>query len=169
VLDLVSGVTAPDRGRVSLHGDPITTLTPDQRARLGLGRSFQDARLFPALAGRDGGGVARGRHHPNPTAFSPTVLLLDEPSAGVAQRDSEALFEVISGIRDQTGAALVVIEHDMALIQAVCDRLVAMELGAVIAQGTPADVLGDERVVASYLGRPSPAARPAPKESHHGP
>ena len=57
------------------------------------------------------------------------MLLLDEPSSGIAQRETEALGPVLLDIRDQTGAALVVIEHDMPLITAISDELVALELG----------------------------------------
>ena len=56
-------------------------------------------------------------------------MLLDEPSAGVAQRETEALGPLLRRIRDHTGAAMLVIEHDMPLLSGLCDRLVAMELG----------------------------------------
>ena len=85
-------------------------------------------------------------------AAEPLMLLLDEPSAGVAQRETEALGPLLLRIRDRTGAAVLVIEHDMALLAAISDRMVALELGAVIAEGTPDEVLANDRVVASYLG-----------------
>jgi branched-chain amino acid transport system ATP-binding protein len=85
-------------------------------------------------------------------AHDPDVLLLDEPSSGIAQRETEALGPVLLDIRDQTGAALVVIEHDMPLITGISDRLVALELGAVVAIGTPQEVVSNERVVEGYLG-----------------
>lgn len=85
-------------------------------------------------------------------AHSPTMLLLDEPSSGIAQREAEALGPLIGRLRDELGCAVVVIEHDMPLLVSVVDRMVAMEAGAVIASGTPADVLVDDAVVASYLG-----------------
>ena len=66
------------------------------------------------------------------------MLLLDEPSSGLAQRETEALGPVILDIRDQTGAALVVIEHDIPLITAVSDELVALELGRVHRTGDAA-------------------------------
>ena len=80
------------------------------------------------------------------------MMLLDEPSAGVAQRETEALGPLLRRIRDHTGAALLVIEHDMPLLSGLCDRLVAMELGAVLVEGAPDDVLEHPDVIASYLG-----------------
>jgi branched-chain amino acid transport system ATP-binding protein len=85
-------------------------------------------------------------------AHDPRVLLLDEPSSGIAQRETEGLGPALLGIRDATGAALVVIEHDMPLITSISDELLALELGAVVAQGAPDDVINDARVVEGYLG-----------------
>ena len=80
------------------------------------------------------------------------LLLLDEPSAGVAQREAEALGPLLRRLRDVTGAAMVIVEHDVPLLRATCDRLVAMDLGSVIADGRPDAVLADPLVVAAYLG-----------------
>jgi ABC-type branched-subunit amino acid transport system ATPase component len=80
------------------------------------------------------------------------VLLLDEPSAGVAQREAEALGPLLRRLCAATGVAMVIVEHDVPLLRATCDRLVAMDLGAVIADGRPDAVLADPLVVASYLG-----------------
>jgi branched-chain amino acid transport system ATP-binding protein len=89
-------------------------------------------------------------------AHGPKVHLFDEPSSGMAQRETEALGPLLLDIRAKTGAALVVIEHDMPLITSVADELVALELGQVIARGDPKAVVEDERVIASYLGAPQP-------------
>ena len=77
----------------------------------------------------------------------------DEPSSGIAQRETEALVGVLRDVRDRTGASLVVIEHDMPLMRAIADRLVAMDQGRVIATGDPEAVLSDPAVVTAYLGR----------------
>ena len=85
-------------------------------------------------------------------AHRPAVILLDEPSSGIAQREVEALAPVLRRLRDEMGAALVVIEHDIPLVSGVADRLVALELGRVIATGAPDAVLQHPDVVESYLG-----------------
>jgi ABC-type branched-subunit amino acid transport system ATPase component len=85
-------------------------------------------------------------------AQEPKFLMLDEPSGGVAQKETEALGPLLLRIREHTGCSLLVIEHDMPMISSICDRLVALELGAVIAEGTPKEVLAHPAVIASYLG-----------------
>jgi branched-chain amino acid transport system ATP-binding protein len=85
-------------------------------------------------------------------ASDPTVLLLDEPSSGVAQRETEELGPLIQRVKFETNCSILIIEHDMTLISEVSDELVALETGAVIVRGTPDDVLHDPRVVESYLG-----------------
>jgi branched-chain amino acid transport system ATP-binding protein len=85
-------------------------------------------------------------------AHEPSVLLLDEPSSGIAQREAEALGPLLLRIRDETGASLLVIEHDVPLLLSIADRVVALDLGEVVTAGLPNDVVNDPRVVASYLG-----------------
>ena len=80
------------------------------------------------------------------------MILFDEPSSGIAQRETEALGPLLTSIRDETGAALVVIEHDMPLVTSIAHRLVALEQGSVIASGPPDEVVHHPRVVESYLG-----------------
>ncbi|MFN2537949.1 MAG: ATP-binding cassette domain-containing protein, partial [Mycobacteriales bacterium] len=82
----------------------------------------------------------------------PAVLLLDEPTAGVAQRDAEAFGPLLRRLRDELDCSILVIEHDMALLMGLCDRLYAMDGGTVLAEGTPEQVRNDPRVIASYLG-----------------
>ena len=91
-----------------------------------------------------------------PRRRTPSVILLDEPSAGVAQSETEALGPLLRRVQADTGCTIVIVEHDMALLASLCDELVALELGAVIAAGAPDDVLSDPRVIASYLGTDEP-------------
>jgi ABC-type branched-subunit amino acid transport system ATPase component/ABC-type branched-subunit amino acid transport system permease subunit len=212
-LDCISGFLAPDSGEVLLHGAGISALSAARRAAAGLGRTFQDARLFPSMTVREVLATALDRHLEvrEPLAYvfrlgaavrserdvaytvdetielmglgryqdafvsdlstgtrrivelgcafahAPSVLLLDEPAAGIAQREVEGLQQVLLRVRDETGASLAVIEHDVPLLSAISDSLVCMHLGQVIAEGAPAAVLADPLVVASYLGT-DPAA-----------
>jgi len=93
-------------------------------------------------------------------AHRPRVLLLDEPTSGIAQREGEALSELLLALREQTGAAFVVIEHDVPVVSAVADRLICLHLGEVIASGTTSEVLNDGAVLQAYLGAERLGARP---------
>lgn len=85
-------------------------------------------------------------------AVDAKVLCLDEPTAGVAQRETEAFGPLIQEIRRELGASMLIIEHDMPLIMSISDRVYCLESGAVIASGNPAEVRNNPAVVASYLG-----------------
>jgi branched-chain amino acid transport system ATP-binding protein len=85
-------------------------------------------------------------------AADPKVLLLDEPSAGVAQAETEHLGPLLRQVQAETGCSIVIIEHDMPLLSGLCDELVALERGGVITRGRPADVLEHPQVIESYLG-----------------
>jgi branched-chain amino acid transport system ATP-binding protein len=213
LFDVVSGFTEQASGAIRLadtQGEvhDISRRPPQVRARLGLGRSFQDGRLFSALTVREtiavalecsvevrdplaaalhlpavvdseaavetrveelielmGLGAFRNKFvHELSTgsrrivdlacilAHQPTVLLLDEPSSGIAQREAEALGPVLRRIRESLGASILIIEHDLPLLTSIADRLIAMDLGAVVAEGDPQEVVHDPAVVASYLG-----------------
>jgi ABC-type branched-subunit amino acid transport system ATPase component len=230
LFDLLGGTVAPDAGRVVLAGHDITRLRASQRARRGLGRSFQDARLFPSLTVDETIAVALERwvevgdplsaavRLPNALdseraiarrvdqlvellglgdyrslfvrelstgtrrvvdlacllAHQPRVVLLDEPAAGIAQREVEQLAPLVRRIRDETGASLVVVEHDLPLVRAVADRVVAMDRGRVLADGPPDAVLAAPAVVSAYIGTDDRAAhrsgpRPATAPAATGP
>lgn len=88
-------------------------------------------------------------------ALSPRLLLLDEPSAGIAHSETERLAGVLDRIAADHGVTFVIIEHDVALLTEVCDRMMALEVGRVIALGAPAEVTSHPDVIRSYLGDPT--------------
>jgi len=201
------GGYVPSTGTVMLLGRDVTRLSPAGRARNGLGRTFQAARLFPELTVREtvqvalesrsrtdligaalglpgsikaerakraeaaeildflglGGyaehyisnlstGTRRIVELAGLVALSAQVLCLDEPTAGVAQRETEAFGPLLLEIRRELGASMVLIEHDMPLAMSVSDRVYCLETGEVIAEGTPTEIRSDPTVIASYLG-----------------
>jgi ABC-type branched-subunit amino acid transport system ATPase component len=185
---------------------------PEDRARLGLVRSFQDARLFPELTVEDvllvaedarrptsavaaalrwpparrverakrqralesigSFGLAAYRYHRVSelstgtrrvvdlaviAAAGPRLLLLDEPTAGIAQREAEAFGPLLRRLHEVTGATIVIVEHDVPLAAELCDRLVVLEAGRVVSVGPTDAVLRDPAAIEAYLGAPPEA------------
>jgi len=208
IFDEISGFLKLDGGEVVFRDQDVTDWSPDKRAAFGLGRSFQDARIFSSLTVSENIALGLERHievrdHLSPLlglpavfdsemdvrytvddlielmnlgdyrnkfvselstgsrrivdlamaiAHDPTVLLLDEPSSGIAQKETEALGPLIKRIQREAKCAVLIIEHDMPLITGVSDRLIALELGAVVVEGDADTVLSNKRVVDAYLG-----------------
>ena len=92
-------------------------------------------------------------------AVAPRVLCLDEPTAGVAQREAEAFGPLIKRVQQELDATLILVEHDLPLILAISDHVYCMEAGEIIAEGAPDTVRSDPIVIASYLGRDQRAIR----------
>lgn len=85
-------------------------------------------------------------------AANPQVLLLDEPAAGMNPTETASLMETIKLIRDKFGISVLLIEHDMSLVMGICERIVVLDYGSVIATGTPQEIAQNQKVITAYLG-----------------
>lgn len=88
-------------------------------------------------------------------AAAPSVLLLDEPAAGLTAIETDELGRLVRKLAHETGLAVLMIEHDVSLVLSVCDRVTVLDFGRVIATGTPAEITANPAVVAAYLGAPA--------------
>jgi branched-chain amino acid transport system ATP-binding protein len=208
VFNLLTGHLRPTRGRIRLKGRDITRLPPDRIAALGIGRTFQNIRLFPSmtvlenvicarqlkersslfstlfswpsfrrteerlvseaveqlglfgLADRAGKpatslpyGDQRRLEIVRALAMGPSLLLLDEPTAGMNAQESLFVLDLIRRIRDQYSLTIIIVEHNMPLVMQLCERIQVLNYGQIIAEGTPEQVRVDPKVVESYLGQ----------------
>jgi branched-chain amino acid transport system permease protein len=181
LVDAISGFV-PSTGTAELAGASLRGLPPYERARRGLARTWQSTELFDDLdvrenltvASRDGSsddalaqvgmawaaeampsqlstgqrklvGVARA------LVAKPTLLCLDEPAAGLDTAESAELGARLRQLADE-GQSMLLIEHDMGLVLGICDRVIVLEFGKVIAEGAPEVIRQDPRVIAAYLG-----------------
>lgn len=168
LLDVISGIVPAQEGSIVVAGEDVAALPAEQRVAHGLGRGFQDARLFPSLtvaetlvlatSSRDGAartltefglsewadafvdelscGMRRVLELAVASARSPSVLLLDEPASGLAQGEVEELGRLIHQWRERTGAAILLVEHNLALVRIVADEVVVLDAGRVTGRGT---------------------------------
>ncbi len=83
---------------------------------------------------------------------APRVVLLDEPAAGLPEEETEHLAQIIRAVPQRTGATVVLVDHDMSLVQACCDWTAVLDFGRLVAAGPTAEVLRDERVLSAYVG-----------------
>ena len=172
-FNMAGGQLRPDRGRVLLGGQDITGIAPRAVWRLGVGRAFDplgSARGFApdrALAllaqvglaeqaARSCGELAYGDVKRLELAVAlanePRLLLMDEPTAGMAPRERIALMALTASIARERRLAVLFTEHDMDVVFAHADRLVVLDRGVLIAGGRPAEVRADPKVRAVYLG-----------------
>jgi branched-chain amino acid transport system ATP-binding protein len=85
-------------------------------------------------------------------ATDPKILLLDEPAAGMNPSETAELMRTISDVRDRFDVAIILIEHDMSLVMGICERILVLNYGLIIAQGTPDEIRSNPLVVEAYLG-----------------
>jgi ABC-type branched-subunit amino acid transport system ATPase component len=210
-FNLISGMGSPDEGDIRFEGESIVGLDPSDITKRGIGRTFQNVRLFPNMTVLENVKVAQhcrtkegpiaaifrtpnfrheeaqieafaketlaffgsrlvGYRFEQPAfvlsyanrrrleiaramATQPTLLLLDEPTAGMNPRETLELTGLIGRLRDEKGFTIVVIEHDMKVVRDVSDRVVVLDHGTRIAQGSYDEVSTNEQVIEAYLGR----------------
>jgi ABC-type branched-subunit amino acid transport system ATPase component len=216
LFDVVSGIRAPNEGRVVLDGQDVTQHSSKDRARRGLRRTFQRVQAFgwlsvednvlAALEWRGGGGgfvadlvafptrrrreaarrarveevlercgllpvrnelagslpigIARMVELARAIVDEPKVLLLDEPASGLDETETVRLGEQIQAVRSETSCAVLLVEHNAGFVMQQSDRVVVLDLGTVLAQGSPDEVQRDQAVRDAYLGEADHGAPP---------
>jgi len=186
LIDVLSGRAPHREGQVLLNGEDISRLTPQQRRKRGLARSFQRTNIFPeltvaqqlyiaswavnaadvrevlealslvALADMPAAEISYGDQRRLDLALAlvgrPSMLLLDEPAAGLTMEESLALARILRDLASRWGVTVLLVEHDMQVVFSICDRISVLHLGNALAEGTVAEIRADQRVVAAYLG-----------------
>jgi ABC-type branched-subunit amino acid transport system ATPase component len=212
-FNLITGMETPDDGNIDFAEQNVVGLRPNQILRLGMARTFQNVRLFPAMTVLEN--VMIGQHCRTQTgivgavfktpsqraeearieekakevlsffgtrlsgyrhdqlsmvlsyanrrrleiaramATEPRLLLLDEPTAGMNPRETVELTELIGRLRTEKGFTIVLIEHDMQVVRNVSDRVVVLDHGVKLSEGTYDQVSTNEKVIEAYLGRPA--------------
>ena len=213
-FNTLTGIYAPEEGKIEFNGKSLIGLRPDQVAERGIARTFQNIRLFGSMtvieniivgmhtqlkqSGLDalfrnkeffkeeaeaeqkakdlmdyvglknvGNELARNLPYggqrrieiARAIAANPTLLLLDEPTAGMNPNETEDAIKLFRRIRDDLGITVLLIEHDMRVVMNISERISVMDYGEKIAEGTPAEIRSNQRVIEAYLGREAAAAQ----------
>jgi branched-chain amino acid transport system ATP-binding protein len=213
-FNTLTGIYTPDEGKIEFNGQTLIGLRPDQVASRGIGRTFQNIRLFGSMTvienilvgmhiqlkqtgidalfrrkyfyeeedeaevrARDlmhfvglknvGNelahnlpyGAQRRVEIARALAAKPALILLDEPTAGMNPNETEEAIKLFRRIRDEKEVTVLLIEHDMRVVMNISERISVMDYGEMIAEGTPAEIRSDQRVIEAYLGREAAAAQ----------
>ncbi len=211
IFNVVTGVYAPDGGRVKFDGDDVSGWPPAKVAARGIARTFQNIRLFGSMTVEENVMVAGHRIHragllsavfrarryqddereftrrstellavmgledlkreqagslpygsqrrleiARALMLAPKLLLLDEPAAGMNSQEAKLLEGQIRSLRDDMGLTVCLVEHNMSVVMAVCERIHVVDHGVTIAEGKPAEIREHPAVLAAYLGDESP-------------
>jgi len=207
IFNMLTGVYLPTEGNIYIDGKLVNGHKPYQIVASGLGRTFQNIRLFADLTVIENIKIAFHKDMKYSTfegvfrlprfwkeesyittkalellalfdmesdaenlaknlpygkqrkleicralATNPKLLLLDEPAAGMNPQETKELMETIHFIREKFKVAILLIEHDMNLVMGICERLVVIDYGMIIAKGTPAEIKTNKKVIEAYLG-----------------